>query len=265
MRGGFQKRFRIFAGPNGSGKSSIIKAIRKKDENGWEIDFGTYVNADEIAVSIVSEAGLNLSNYLQDFQIARFLVFADSSGMMKGEITLEEFAASFIVKNDHLTLVTGRAKDLVAQVLANFFVKSLLELGHKVSYETVFSHASKVSLMEYAKTLGYKVYLYFVCTEAPEINIYRVKLRAERGGHDVDERRIRERYYRSLALMPLGATFAYQAYFFDNSGVEGEFFMVAHFKRTQDGIKEWESLSVKQYPNWFKESYISHDSDFPKS
>lgn len=265
MGAGFQKRFRIFAGPNGSGKSSIIKNIRKKDQYGWELDCGIYINADEIAVSIASNTGLNLSNYLQDFQNNHFLEFAGSSGMIRGGITLEEFGSSFIVQEGHLTLIVGVAKDLVAQILAIFFVKSLLERGQKVSYETVFSHPSKVSLMEYAKTLGYKVYLYFVCTEGPEINVFRVKLRVERGGHDVDETKIKERYDRSLELMFAGTEFAYQAYFFDNSGLEGEYYLAAHFKRTQEGAKEWESLPIKQYPNWFKVSYISHDSDFPKS
>jgi predicted ABC-type ATPase len=46
------KRLRIFAGPNGSGKSTMIDAIRKEKVNGRHVDFGYYVNADEIAVEL---------------------------------------------------------------------------------------------------------------------------------------------------------------------------------------------------------------------
>lgn len=44
---------RVFAGPNGSGKSSIIKSVlNTKLRQGRKLDFGVYVNADDIAVSL---------------------------------------------------------------------------------------------------------------------------------------------------------------------------------------------------------------------
>lgn len=44
------KRLRVFAGPNGSGKSSIIKKILNTDvQKGVKLDFGIYINADDIA------------------------------------------------------------------------------------------------------------------------------------------------------------------------------------------------------------------------
>ena len=46
------KRFRIFAGPNGSGKSTIINNVRETIVSGYPIDFGLYVNADEIALCL---------------------------------------------------------------------------------------------------------------------------------------------------------------------------------------------------------------------
>jgi predicted ABC-type ATPase len=47
------KRLRIFAGPNGSGKSTIIHSIRQfKKSNGTPIDFGVYINADDIAAQL---------------------------------------------------------------------------------------------------------------------------------------------------------------------------------------------------------------------
>jgi len=40
---------RVFAGPNGSGKSTIIRAVRSYKVKGIPVDFGIYVNADDIA------------------------------------------------------------------------------------------------------------------------------------------------------------------------------------------------------------------------
>ncbi|MDQ3108696.1 MAG: hypothetical protein M3R17_02285 [Bacteroidota bacterium] len=50
--------------------------------------------------------------------------------------------------------------------------------------------------MKQAKAEGYKVYLYFVSTENPEINKERVQLRVRNNGHDVPPDKIVSRYYR---------------------------------------------------------------------
>src|SRR5277367_4465638 len=42
-------RMRVFAGPNGSGKSTIIKALREYRSQNSPLDFGIYINADDIA------------------------------------------------------------------------------------------------------------------------------------------------------------------------------------------------------------------------
>jgi len=42
-------RLRVSAGPNGSGKTTIIEAVRKAKVNGRPVDFGIYINADDIA------------------------------------------------------------------------------------------------------------------------------------------------------------------------------------------------------------------------
>ncbi|HPS62997.1 MAG TPA: hypothetical protein PLK82_08045 [Bacteroidales bacterium] len=48
------KRMRVFAGPNGSGKSSIIKNVLKtKVGKGKTLDFGIYINADDLAVLLL--------------------------------------------------------------------------------------------------------------------------------------------------------------------------------------------------------------------
>jgi len=41
-------RLRVFAGPNGSGKSTIINSVKDHEVNGKKVDFGYYINADEL-------------------------------------------------------------------------------------------------------------------------------------------------------------------------------------------------------------------------
>ena len=45
---------RVFAGPNGSGKSTIINAVRNVKVGNQLVDFGIYVNADDIAAELRS-------------------------------------------------------------------------------------------------------------------------------------------------------------------------------------------------------------------
>ncbi len=141
----------------------------------------------------------------------------------------------------------------MAQILADFLRKKLLAEKKKFSFETVFSHSGKLAIMEQAKSAGYKVYLYFVSTESPEINIDRVSYRKEDGGHDVPVDKIRSRYYRSLDLLHEAAQIAYQAYFFDNSGRQPD--LIAHFKNEKSG-KRWDPIDPDKIPSWFRQYYL---------
>ena len=108
--------------------------------------------------------------------------------------------------------------------------------------------------MTEAAMAGYKVYLYFVATEDPEINIQRVEARKKLGGHAVPTDKIKSRYYKSLELMYRAAQLAYQCYWFDNSGEELQMF--AHFKMA--GLhKKWEIGDMKKIPNWFFTYYLN--------
>src|SRR6266498_2343116 len=69
-----------------------------------------------------------------------------------------------------------------------------------------------------AKLLGFEVRLIYVVLDSPRRNVERVRLRVKKGGHDVPEDRILERYVRSLAQLPWFLDKADQAWLFDNSG-----------------------------------------------
>lgn len=127
-----------------------------------------------------------------------------------------------------------------------------MEQKRKFSFETVFSHPSKLDIMRQARENGYKVYLYFVSTESPEINVYRVQLRKEKGGHDVPVDKIKSRYTRSLDLLYEASQLAYQTFFFDNSKSQPSLF--AHFKLV-GGKKKWDEINEADVPEWFRKYY----------
>ena len=53
---------RVFAGPNGSGKSTMYRHVRNAKVNGRNIDFGVYVNPDEVAKAFREEGAIELNS-----------------------------------------------------------------------------------------------------------------------------------------------------------------------------------------------------------
>ena len=243
---------RVFAGPNGSGKTTIINAIRDYKVKGVNVDFGIYINADDIAGEL-RENKFSFNKFVETTN-KEFQAIALASGLVNVDFGEDIFRKSYQFKNNSILLKSEEADERLAQIIADFLRKKLLQEKKKFSFETVFSHYSKLDIMKQAVEQGYKVYLYFVSTESPEINKYRVSVRKQQGGHDVDEAKIESRYYRSLDLLFEGAQLAYQTYFFDNSEAGKDFKLVAHFKK-EKGEKKWDKIKIKNIPNWFINYY----------
>lgn len=256
---------RVFAGPNGSGKSSIIISILNTEvRTGKKLDFGIYVNADDIAI-ILHGKGCKFNTFEVAVNEKEFVNTAIESGLINKEFPLKRFHDCILVEDNILKIrkEVAEAKndypyERIAQITADFLRKKLLSLEKKFSFETVFSHPGKIELIKQAKTAGYKVYLYFVSTEHPDINDYRVNVvRAGQQGHVVSAEKIKSRYYNSMDLMYQTAQYCYQAYFFDNSVDGSNHTMFAHFKVNPEGNKIWDDADKSSYPNWFKKYYSS--------
>ena len=94
--------------------------------------------------------------------------------------------------------------------------------GVSFACETVFSHPSTLLDMQDCKRAGYEVVLLFVTTGNVDINVERVKNRAEKQqGHDVDEDKIRSRYPRVHRLLPRAVEEAHTVFVFDSSQEDG--------------------------------------------
>lgn len=243
---------RIFAGPNGSGKSTIIKSVSEYKRRGIPIDFGIYVNADDIAGKL-REGKFSFKSYGLRITLKEFKSVALESGLIGQRFPLQKFSSSFRLTGGSTLKLTSKGNDeIIAQIIADFLRKKLLSSRKKFSFETVFSHPGKLEIMKQAKAEGYKVYLYFVSTESPGINKERVQIRVRNNGHDVPEDKIVSRYYRSLDLLFDAAQIAYQVFFWDNSGSQPVMF--AHFK-VDGNKKKWDKINPNKVPNWFRKYY----------
>ena len=249
-------RLRIFAGPNGSGKSSIINSIRTyTKENGTPLDFGIYLNADDIAKEL-RDKGCNFSSYQLLFDREEFVTIISQSGLLLGDLNESRLRTLFTIEANRVHLLDLAYCERFAQLLATYLRTILLRSKKKFSFETVFSHRGKLDFMREAIEQGYKVYLYFVSTEDPEINVYRVKeVRVKQHGHDVPEDKIRSRYIRTMDLMFEASQLAYRSYYFDNSAEGKDFNLFASFKLGKEGSKQWDIREVSRVPIWFRNYY----------
>jgi predicted ABC-type ATPase len=106
-----------------------------------------------------------------------------------------------------------------ARVAADTRAK-LLELGTSFIAETVFSHPSKLELIEAAHTADYTIALH-VLLIPEELAVHRVRHRVSAGGHHVPEDKIRERYKRLWPLVATATTRCDLTTVYDNSGLKG--------------------------------------------
>lgn len=65
------------------------------------------------------------------------------------------------------------------------------------AFETTLGGRTMSALMEKALSVGIEVRVWYVGLSSPELHIARVRARAARGGHDIPDEKIRERYDQS--------------------------------------------------------------------
>ncbi|MHB8438362.1 MAG: AAA family ATPase [Acidimicrobiales bacterium] len=97
---------------------------------------------------------------------------------------------------------------------------ALIESGRQFIAETVFSHPSKLALIDEAHGARYFVALHVLMVPEDEA-VVRVARRVVHGGHSVPENKIRERYQRLWGHVAVAAARVESAAFWDNSKLDG--------------------------------------------
>ncbi|WP_343571784.1 zeta toxin family protein [Mycobacterium sp.] len=96
----------------------------------------------------------------------------------------------------------------------------LIALGASFIAETVFSHPSKLELIDAARAADYAIVLH-VLLIPEELAVERVRCRVSAGGHDVPENKIRERYQRLWEFVAVAVVRCDASTVYDNSGLTG--------------------------------------------
>lgn len=108
--------------------------------------------------------------------------------------------------------------------------------------ETVFSHESKLELIDHARAHGYLVVLHVVII--PEaLAVARVADRVRVGGHGVPEDKIRSRYHRVWPLIADAVGRVDEAHVYDNSTTSAALRQVVSVVRGQP-------VSAPAWPDW---------------
>ena len=128
----------------------------------------------------------------------------------------------------------------------------LIAGGRSFIAETVFSHRSKLDLIRSAQAAGYRVVLH-VMLVPEELAVKRVAYRVRSGGHDVPERKIRERYRRLWPLVAQAIALADRAVLYDNSRRTGPAKIAEFFDGLPIGAATW--------PEWAPEAMVSRRSE----
>lgn len=244
-----EKRLRIFAGPNGSGKTTIISELKAKFQPDF---FGSYVNADDIESELAKRRKLNLSTFQISLSSEQVKGFFQASKFSPIKTNNPDLWKNFSVENNQLVILPGLIlNSYVAADIAELIRQTLLESDLSFTYETVMSDVSKLEFIRKAKNKGYRVYLYYIATEDPDINISRVNFRVSEHGHPVDSEIIKKRYYKSLGNLKQVALLTNRAYIFDNSGKAS--ILIAEITEGSD-VKVFDPGKT---PNWFSK-YLSN-------
>lgn len=244
------RRLRLFAGPNGSGKSTILERINK------EFNLGYVVNADVIEKRLKEEGKYPLSEQNIETSTELLQEYFRNDGFSKHKLNDSSYIDNIAIIDDHIQLPAELINSYIAADIAGFFRTYHLEHEHTFTFESVLSHPSKLDLLQTAKSKGYRIYLYFISTESPDINVNRVKIRVSQQGHPVSEEAIRSRYTKSLKLLYQAIKLSDRAYLFDNSGKESLY--IAEITKGEDVELHCSSNEV---PNWFIRYVVNHDSE----
>ncbi len=157
-----------------------------------------------------------------------------------------EFVNADLYESAHLQhIADGQDRSEAARQWADARRATLLLTGQSFVSETVFSHVSKLNLIDEAQAQGFLVMLLVVCVDDPQLLLERVAGRVREGGHPVPSDRILARYPRTLKNLALALRKADASVLYDAHGVApGTHTMVAVAK------PGWTQAKVHPLPGW---------------
>lgn len=153
------------------------------------------------------------------------------------------------VNSDEIVLAQGgdpaaSADQLRAGREAVRLIEEHLSRCRSFNQETTLTGHAVLRNMRQARDAGYRVILYYLGVDAPDVAVKRIAHRVEAGGHDIDTAAVRRRYRASLGNLPRALDLCDEATIFDNTI---EFVALARWKA---GTLAWVG-DLSKHGTWF--------------
>lgn len=137
-------------------------------------------------------------------------------------VLAERIAAPFInadiIQRDELLDPSPEASYRAAEIAGEKRREHIVS-GQSFVMETVFSHPSKLELLNDARDAGFRIIVFHLALASADLAVARVAARIDEGGHPVPEEKIRQRFARNGPLIRQAALLADRAMVFDASAL----------------------------------------------
>lgn len=184
------------------------------------------------------------------------IVLAGPNGAGKSTLYQVRVAPSFagpfinadIIQRDELKDPSPDASYEAARIASSRRAE-YLDLGRDFVTETVFSHPSKLELIDAARARNFTVIVMHVGVDTANLSTARVGARVEEGGHFVPIEKILTRYTRGAPLIRSAILKADRGMVFDNSGLNVP---PSHCLTFSDGRLVF---ALPHLPGWIRSTY----------
>jgi len=136
-----------------------------------------------------------------------------------------------------------------ASRLAGIFRQQLIEQKVSFVFETVFSDpvGDKLGFLKEAETRGYTVVLFFIGIGSSEVSDQRVAIRVSKGGHDVPQGKLLERYPRVMQNLQRALVELSNVRVYDNDDLLNSYRLVA-VREDRGNLEIFEPIPAWLFP-----------------
>ena len=186
-------------------------------------------------------------------------LFAGVNGVGKSTMynsQIEEgIKQSIRINTDEIVRTFGDWKNNADQIKAAKIAIKLrnhcFEEGKSFNEETTLTGKTILKTIDRAKELGYKIYLYYIGVDSPEIAKERVRNRVLKGGHNISSEVIEKRYYESLENLKKIISKCNYVDIYDNTDIYKLVFSFANNEIIKNSISssEWAKEAIREKIN----------------
>lgn len=186
-------------------------------------------------------------------------LFAGVNGVGKSTMynsQIEEgIKQSIRINTDEIVRTFGDWKNNADQIKAAKIAIKLrnhcFEEGKSFNEETTLTGKTILKTIDRAKELGYKIYLYYIGVDSPEIAKERVRNRVLKGGHDISSEVIEKRYYESFENLKKIISKCDYVDIYDNTDIYKLVFSFANNEIIENSISssEWAKEAIREKIN----------------